>query len=548
MNVAWIKSNTSITANTTTSPNGTLTADTLSIGVDASAVRHRLSQSITATIGTTYTGTYYLKANQHQWIQIVAVSGFSTGVWANFDLVNGTIGNTGGVDTTASIENVGGGWYRCRVGGVATATSTTGFEILTTNNTNSGRYPSYQSLVAENVCYVWGAQIVEGSSAETYLPTTDRLGFPRLDYSFSSCPGVWVEGQRTNLFLQSEAFDTASWIKNASSVTANTTTSPDGTTNADTLTSTATSNVLILQTPTIVSGTTYSTTFYAKQNTQRFIYIRFTSNAVADNYVSVVFDLQDGTVGQTSVGTTSGTLVSATATSSANGFYRITVIASINRTDGNIGIGFASAKTGNTFSTAGTITSSVTNGNSLFLWGVQVEAGAYPSTYIPTTTASATRLSDTNVISGISSLIGQTQGVVFFDMYYNLVTNGGFRVFASLEGTVSGVFSGFSIGTGNNFNNVQFSGLNYNIPSNGRYKVACLYNSTTNTSKLFVNGVLRGTGTFSGFVNTISQISMASRINTFSGFAQDRQAFVPIYNFAIFPTALTDAQCVALTT
>lgn len=187
-----------------------------------------------------------------------------------------------------------------------------------------------------------------------------------------------------------------------------------------------------------------------------------------------------------------------------------------------------------------TVTGTVTN------W--QLEAGAFASTLIPTTTATATRLQDTNVISGISSLIGQTQGVVFFDMYYNLVANGGIRSFACLEGTVGSVFSGFTISTANNGNNIQYAGAGYNFPSTGRYKVACLYNSTTNTSKLFVNGVLRSTSTFAGFVNTISQISMGSRINPFSSFAQDRQGFLPFYNFAIFPTALTDAECVAITT
>jgi hypothetical protein len=279
--------------------------------------------------------------------------------------------------------------------------------------------------------------------------TIETMGnnVPRLDYSFGSCPGVLVEGQRTNLVF------------------------PSATATTQTRTVTAVAHTLSFYgTGTVVlSGVAVATL----------------TGTGANDRVSLVFT------------PTAGSLIL-------------------------------------------TVTGIVTN------W--QLEAGAFASTLIPTTSASATRLADTNVISGVSSLIGQTQGVVFFDMYYNLVTNGGFRVFFALEGTVSSVFSGFSVSTGNNFNNVQFSGLNYNIPSNGRYKVACLYNSTTNTSKLFVNGVLRGTGTFAAFANTVSQISMGSRINPFSSFAQDRQAFVPIYNFAIFPTALTDAQCVAITT
>jgi len=279
--------------------------------------------------------------------------------------------------------------------------------------------------------------------------TIETMGnnVPRLDYSFGSCPGVWVEGQRTNLVFPSDTATT--------------------------------------QTRT-VTATAHTLSFYGT-----------------------------GTV-----------VISGVATATLNGTganNRVTL--TFTPTAGSLIL---------------TVTGTVTN------W--QLEAGAYASTLIPTTTASATRLSDTNVISGISSLIGQTQGVVFFDMYYNLVTNGGFRVFACLEGTVGGVFSGITIATSSNGNNIQYAGAGYTFPSTGRYKVAALYNSTTNTSKLFVNGVLRSTSTFSAFANTVSQIAIGARINTFSGYVQDRQAFVPIYNFAIFPTALTDAECVAITT
>jgi hypothetical protein len=270
---------------------------------------------------------------------------------------------------------------------------------------------------------------------------------PRLTYLFGSCPGVLVEGQRTNLVFPS---DTATTQTRA------------------------------------VTSTPHTLTFYG-------------TGTVVLSGVAVA----------TLTGTGANDRVSLTFTPSS----------------GNLIL---------------TVSGTVTN------W--QLEAGAFASTLIPTTSASATRLADTNVISGISSLIGQTQGVVFFDMYYNLVTNGGFRIFACLEGTVGSVFSGITIGTSSNANNIQYAGAGYTFPSTGRYKVACLYNSTTNTSKLFVNGVLRSTSTFAGFANTVSQIAIGARINTFAGSVQDRQAFVPFYNFAIFPTALTDAECVAITT
>jgi hypothetical protein len=215
---SWTQSSITITSDTETSPSGIVNADTLSVGVDAGAVRHRLYQPTkTYVIGTSYTATYYLKAAQHQWVQIIAVSGaFSANVWANFNLATGTIGNTGGADTTASIESVGNGWYRCRVTGVATGVSANNIELMAINNTNSGRYPSYQSLVAENVCYVWGAQLEAGAYATSYIPTTSASVTRNADVIsrgniftnglVTASGGTWFVDLRNNRALVRDAY------------------------------------------------------------------------------------------------------------------------------------------------------------------------------------------------------------------------------------------------------------------------------------------------------------------------------------------------------
>ena len=96
---------------------------------------------------------------------------------------------------------------------------------------------------------------------------------PRFDYTNGSCPSILVEPQRTNLFLRSEEFDDSIWRKFSLSVTPNTTLSPSGFVNADTITSTNINTVFLIQVIPITSGTIYSTSFYVKQDTQRFIYI-----------------------------------------------------------------------------------------------------------------------------------------------------------------------------------------------------------------------------------------------------------------------------------
>jgi hypothetical protein len=75
---------------------------------------------------------------------------------------------------------------------------------------------------------------------------------------------------------------------------------------------------------------------------------------------------------------------------------------------------FAPLKTGNSFTSSGEVNGN-TSGKTIYLFGTQLEAGAYPTSYIPTTSASVTRNADVISKTGISSLIGQTEGTVFID-------------------------------------------------------------------------------------------------------------------------------------
>jgi hypothetical protein len=87
---------------------------------------------------------------------------------------------------------------------------------------------------------VWGGQLNYGNLAP-YFPTTDRLNVPRLTYQNGGggCPSLLLEKQSTNLVTYSEQFDNAAWVLDGDgagqSVTANYSTSPDGTQNAERL-------------------------------------------------------------------------------------------------------------------------------------------------------------------------------------------------------------------------------------------------------------------------------------------------------------------------
>jgi hypothetical protein len=139
-----------------------------------------------------------------------------------------------GAGTTASIQSVGNGWYRCTMTATATATASGSFiaPCLVTSTTSSRA----ESNSLSTSVFVWGAQLVEGTEPLDYLPTTDRLDIARIDYSTGE-PALLLEPQRTN----------------------------DGTQNADTFTFTSTVNSRVEKTVFgLTSGATYTWSVYLK--------------------------------------------------------------------------------------------------------------------------------------------------------------------------------------------------------------------------------------------------------------------------------------------
>jgi hypothetical protein len=132
----------------------------------------------------------------------------------------------------------------------------------------TGSYSYYVTAAAEYI--VFNRQ----NTAEYYVNNVSvkeviTLNIPRIDYTGGGCGKLLLEPQRTNLFTYSEQFDNAAWTKSGATITANATTSPDGTTNADSFIGNG-SNAehSILQSLSFIGGTTYTISFYAKKNTK----------------------------------------------------------------------------------------------------------------------------------------------------------------------------------------------------------------------------------------------------------------------------------------
>ncbi len=396
---------------------------------------------------------------------------------------------------------------------------------------------------ASNVeVHLWGGQVNVGSTAKPYFPTTDRLNVPRLTYQNGGggCPSLLLEKQSTNLTLYSEQFDNASWLQSNVTVTANQTTSPDGTQNADSLipNTTNTGNHRVFESA-INSVATASYSIFVKPNG----YYRVALRECETTGSSIGFDLLNQTI-ITTYSTGGCTASGGKIENMGNGWYRISGIFSFaSATAQRLGLYVVSSSW-----TSGDPESVAWSGNGtsgIFIWGAQLEASSYPTSYIPTTSASATRVADACFKTGISSLIGQTEGVLFAEIIVNIT-----GVNQNLElgdGTGDNRVT-MRLTTSNTFQLVivQGSSVVFNQSSSATFsqgqkiKIAAAYKSGAVT-QLFFNGVsvLSATsGTISGNLTAIYDGN--------AGGVSDKMNS-PISQLVIFKTQLTNAELITLT-
>jgi hypothetical protein len=226
--------------------------------------------------------------------------------------------------------------------------------------------------------------------------------------------GLLIEEQRVNLLLRSEEFENAAWTISNSSVTANTSTAPNGTTSADTLSENLSNGFhAINQTVTAITGVITLSLFAKLSSGTRFLTISL-SNSLS-NYGSATFDLSSGTNTQTqAAGTFSG--ASATIALVAGSFYRCTLTLTATSMDVvRIGLNDTGTPTGNNRGLGEAYTGDGTSG--LFIWGAQLELGSFATSYIPTVASQVTRAADSASMIGnnFARWFNQTAGSTLVD-------------------------------------------------------------------------------------------------------------------------------------
>lgn len=531
-NGVWSKYQSSVIANTTTAPNGTLTADSL-IENFATDI-HITFQIVTISAGVT-TISVYAKANTRNHIVLYSYDNVSQFYFSNiFDLSNGT--TTG---ANQSIENVGNGWYRCSFTFTTTVSGAHYTYVALSNGTNI----NYAGNGSGGV-YIWGAQLNIGSTAKPYFPTTDRLNVPRLTYQNGGggCPSLLLEKQSTNIALYSEQFDNADWTKSEVTISANSITSPDGTQNADAVIESTTSNSYHRVLPTTpfsgTGGAYYSfTTYVKKKGSTRHIYWMCQNS---NDAVYAHFNMTNFTVNQVS-SNGNGSNASASIIAVGNDWYRITLSGIVSTVSTLYYNQFYFENSVSTGFNPNPYTGDGVSG--FYLWGWQIEASSYPTSYIPTTSSSATRVADACYKTGISSLIGQTEGALFADLKITELPTDG-----SLFG-VQKTASNFVIRFGsqgsniyaqcyNGSTNLFFETTSYTLGT--RIKLAFAYKA--GSYAFYINGTQIATGT------NATSIPACDEIMTNSLWGNTNPSLYEINEAVLFPTRLTNAELASLTT
>lgn len=258
------------------------------------------------------------------------------------------------------------------------------------------------------------------ASTATYVGSngllqTAAVNAPRLVYDpvTLAAQGLLVEEQRTNLLLYSEQFDNASWAKGDATILADAILAPDGTTTADKLVENTVNTAHYINQLAGTVGASETRSIYVKSAGRSWFYIAIGAGA------SAYFDIINGVLGTVTGGT-------ATITSSGNSWFRCTLNATRTTNSNNV---TATASANNTVSYTGDGTSGI------YIWGAQLEAGAFATSYIPTTTAQATRAADVATMTGtnFSSWYNQTEGT--FVAWYAGVSGG--RIFMVDDGSTN---------------------------------------------------------------------------------------------------------------
>jgi len=498
-NAAWVKSGTTVTSTTAVAPDGTATAETISL---SSLYAGPYQGTIYCLESTAYTLSVWLKwvsgntslslsmmtkPNNQTYVQAVTV----TSTWTRFVFTL----------TTAAGQNLF-------------------HQVIPVQDRNATGQPT--------VVNIWGAQLEQRSTVTAYTPTTTSAitnYIPKLQTAaagvarFDCNPitreslGLLLEESRTNVLTYSSDFTDASWTKQGSAtVTANTNIAPDGTLTASTINLPTTADNVLKGFAIGSAGTIYVLS----------IWLAGTGTIYIGSYDNISAGQQ--------------TLITLTSTLTR---YSFTFTFGAGSTDRRVYIA-------NRLGSGSTTTS-------VIAWGAQLESalagGAVPrvvTSYIPTVASSVTRAADAASMTGtnFSSWFNSAQGTLLTETNYfstDYITRAPFIAPTSYNDSqiITANFYGNS-GESAWFINAVYGTTTLSSPTIsgiGNLKTAIAYKSGDNGGA--INGVVRYTDSTAGVGGvTFTQLNFNEGGVHLDGY---------IKKIAYYPVRLTNTQLQALT-
>jgi hypothetical protein len=551
----WVNRGSSETANAATAPDGTNTAYKL---VENTAdTFHSLEQNL-STVGCV--ASIYVKKAERSFCFIKGDQGLTSTTTATIiDLDNMVVTNSGSTIASVTIVDVGNDWRRIIF---TTAGDNNRVQIGTALD---GTTLSYTGDGTSGI-YIWGAQLEQRSSVTAYTPTTTQpitnyipvlqtaaAGQARFDHNpvTGESLGLLIEEQRTNLLLYSEQFDNAAAWATAGrlTVSANTTeiTDPLGGNTAKKITETTDNGThRVLQGSVPYANNTYTASVYFKKGTRRWVWVSarpFLSSGAYGTRLSQWYDLDNTAVGSRTEVQDGSTdvidFVSASITDIGNNWKRCVLTYTVKNysgsaTENDLVFGLASAD--------GTSSYAGATDQFGYIWGAQLEAGAFATSYIPTVAAQVTRAADVASMtsSNFSSWFSNAEGTLYTEINPRaLAVSSGVQV---NDNTTSNrirlaTTSVSDQGTVTTSGTAQAT-LDGGTPAaNTNMKLAMSYKF--NDFALSLNGGTAATDT-SGTVPVVNQLQIGAETTTVGN--------LNIKKIAYYPKALSDAEKQALTT
>ena len=489
------------------------------------------------------------------WVRSGTATRISIGIYSG-GFVTGTISVLSGSATVTgtdlfTVTNLTSTWTRLQI---VYTTLSAGTVLI---------YPDTPSPTVPLTVYAWGAQLNQGSTAQTYYQTTTAAYYaPRFDYDPTTLApkGLLIEGSATNLSTYSADFTNAAWTKQNSSITAAAITSPENALTGSLLAENVTTfgKHGIEKSVAITAGSIYTFSVFLKEPTtdsRRYVVVQVADGQAIAARFTANFDLQLGTVAVSA--STNGTAGAPTDTNSSitaypNGWYKCSVTMKHVASPSYPVVLLNNLATLPGGANQSTYAPSAPY-KGIYVWGAQLELGNGASSYIPTVASQVTRATDSCTFAITPANIGLTStppATFVYSANVHAIPTSGYptiiafqdsgnttAVFRSqINSTTSNYVTWLPTGTATNqANEITFSTLAQGVS----FKVASSITSTFVTaSRNSIAATPAAVGATYSFV-TPDKIVI--------GILASNVAFT-IANFKFFPSAKSQAELNALST